>query len=167
MNGKRLMKVMCLVTVCAALAPASLGQKQSRRRSPSHRVRHSAKRQQQHDTSNKAGTQLTRLVTQLRSQGVKAARTGEVSQPFFSVKGQGINVNGENVQVFVYANESAAEAEAKLVSPTGGSVGTNMMSWMAPPHFYRKGELIALYVGREQAVVDALAAVLGPQFAGR
>jgi hypothetical protein len=106
-------------------------------------------------------------MTQLRGQGVKAERAGEVSQPFFSVKGQGINVNGENVQVFFYESPGVAEAEAKLVSPDGGSVGTNMMSWMAPPHFYRKGELIALYVGREQAVVDALVAVLGPQFAGR
>jgi hypothetical protein len=167
MNGKRLMKFMCLVMLCVALAPASFGQKESRRRTRWHGVRHDAKSQKRHTTSNKADARLTGLMTQLRGQGVTAERAGEVSQPFFSVKGQGVNVNGKNVQIFVYASSGAAEAEAKLVSSDGGSVGTNMMSWMAPPHFYRKGELIALYVGREQAIVNALMAVLGPQFAGR
>jgi hypothetical protein len=167
MNGKRLMSFMCLMTLCFTLAPISFGQREGRRRTPRHRVRHGAKSQQRHVTSNKADARLTGLMTQLRGQGVKAERAGEISQPFFSVKGQGISVNGENVQVFIYASPGAAEAEAKLISPDGGSVGTNMMSWMAPPHFYRKGELIALYVGREQAVVDALVAILGPQFAGR
>jgi hypothetical protein len=160
------MKFMCLMALCVALAPASLGQKEGRRRQPRYRVRHNAKSQQRQATPHKAEAQLTALITRMRGQGVKAERAGEISQPFFSVKGQEINVNGENVQVFVYANASAAEAEAKLVSPDGGSVGTNMMSWMAPPHFYRKGELIALYIGREQAVMDALVTVLGPQFAG-
>jgi hypothetical protein len=169
MNIKRLMTFMCLVALCAALAPASFGQKEGqRRRQPRHRVRNNAKSQQQrHVTSNKADARLTDLMTQLRGEGVKVERAGEVSQPFFSVKGRGINVNGENVQVFIYRSPVAAEAEAKLVSPDGGSVGTSMMSWIAPPHFYRKGELIALYVGGEQAVMDALVTVLGPQFAGR
>ena len=167
MNLKRLTSFMCLVALCAALAPASFGQKESRRHPPRHRVRHGTKSQPRQVTSNKANARLTGLMTQLRGQGVEAERAGEISQPFFSVKGQGISVNGENVQVFIYASPSVAEADAKLVSPDGGSVGTNMMSWMAPPHFYRKGELIALYVGQDQAVVDALVAVLGAQFAGR
>ena len=94
------------------------------------------------------------------------SRAGAVSQPFFSAKGRAISVNGENVQVFVYASQGTAEAEAKRVSPDGASVGTSMMSWMAPPHFYRKGNLIVLYVGRDEAVLRALTTVLGPQFAG-
>ncbi|MCA1566001.1 MAG: hypothetical protein LC803_10265 [Acidobacteria bacterium] len=163
MNKKRLLAFICLATFCAALVPASLAQRDDRRRPPRHR----SKSQQRRITSNKADARITELMTQLRGQKVKAERAGKISQPFFSVEGQGINVNGENVQVFVYASESAAKAEAIRVSPDGGSVGTSMMSWMAPPHFYRKGELIVLYVGSEQAVIDALVAVLGAQFAGR
>ncbi len=163
MIGKRLLTLICLATLLAAAVPAAPGQKDGRRRpAPTRRAK-----SQRRTTSNKADARLTGLIAQLRGQGLKAERAGDISQPFFSVKGRGISVNGENVQVFVYASESAAEAEAKLVSPDGGSVGTSMMSWMAPPHFYRKGELIALYVGREQAVIDALVAILGPQFAGR
>jgi hypothetical protein len=166
MNGMRLLTLICLAMLCAAAgtAAAAPGQKDSRRRPPQTRR---AKSQRRHVTSDKADARLTDLMMHLRSRGVKAARAGNISQPFFSVKGRGISVNGENVQVFVYASESAAEAEAKLVSPDGTGVGTNLMSWIAPPHFYRKGELIVLYVGGEHSVVDALVAVLGPQFAGR
>lgn len=94
------------------------------------------------------------------------ARAGAVSQPFFSGKGSGLSVNGENVQVFVYAGRGAAETEAKRVSPNGASVGTSMMSSTATPHYFRKGNLIVLYVGLDEAILRAIAAVLGPRFAG-
>jgi hypothetical protein len=36
-----------------------------------------------------------------------------------------------------------------------------------PPHFFKSGRLIVLYVGEESSVLKALEAMLGPQFAGR
>ncbi|MFQ5796181.1 MAG: hypothetical protein ACE5JP_14185 [Candidatus Bipolaricaulia bacterium] len=106
------------------------------------------------------------LIDHLRAAGATVEPTGEVSQPFFSAKGQVITVNGDNVQVFEYADTAAANAEATLVSPDGGSVGTNIMAWVATPHFYKTGRLIVLYVGDHPAVINVLETVLGPQFAG-
>ena len=97
---------------------------------------------------------------------MKVERGGKVSQPFFSVGGPILAVEGEDVQVFRYATARAAEREVGRVSADGSSVGTNMMSWMSTPHFYRKDNLIVLYVGDNAAVLRALAAVLGAQFAG-
>jgi hypothetical protein len=85
------------------------------------------------------------LIDNLRAAGATVEPAGEVSQPFFSVKGQVITVNGGDVQVFEYADAAAADAEAALVSPDGGSVGTSMMSWVAAPHFFKTGKLIVLY----------------------
>lgn len=107
------------------------------------------------------------LVDQLRAAGATVEPAGEVSQPFFAVKGQAINVDGAGVQVFEYADAAAADAEAAGVAPDGGSVGTTMVSWVAPPHFYKSGRLIVLYVGDEAGVMARLDSVLGPQFAGR
>ncbi len=107
------------------------------------------------------------LIDSLRAAGATVEPAGEVSQPFFSVKGQVITVNGGDVQVFEYADAAVADAEAALVSPDGGSVGTSMMSWVAAPHFFKTGKLIVLYVGDSADVTDALEAALGPQFAGR
>jgi hypothetical protein len=41
-----------------------------------------------------------------------------------------------------------------------------MVSWIEAPHFFRSDSLIVLYVGEEDAVVEALKVVLGPQIAG-
>ena len=74
------------------------------------------------------------------------------------------------VQVYEYADEAAAAADAARVSPDGSHFGhppTISVNWAAPPHFHRAGRLIVLYVGSDPAVLRVLEAVLGPQFAGR
>ena len=101
------------------------------------------------------------LVDSLRAAGAIVDPVGEVSQPFFSVGGQVITVDGVDVQVFEYPNAAAAGAEAALISPNASSVGTSMMAWVATPHFYALNRIIVLYVGDNQAVVGALNGVLG------
>jgi hypothetical protein len=103
----------------------------------------------------------------LQSAGVEVELGDPVQQAFFSVPGQIIKVDGADVQVFEYATEQALGTEASQVSKDGSSIGTSMVTWMAPPHFYRSGRLLVLYVGEEDAVIDLLESVLGPQFAGR
>ena len=76
-------------------------------------------------------------------------------------------VNGEDVQAFEFAGEVEADAIAETVSADGGSVGTSMISWIAPPHFYKAGRLIVVYVGSEGGVINILQEIMGSQFAGR
>ncbi len=116
---------------------------------------------------NGPATDYVSLVDNLRQDGATVEPAAEVSQPFFAVNGSIIVVNGEDVQVFEYADAVAAAAEAVLVSSDGSSVGTSMVGWVATPHFYNTGRLIVLYVGDSAAVTDALESALGSQFAGR
>ncbi|NIM93557.1 MAG: hypothetical protein GTO18_07580 [Anaerolineales bacterium] len=39
--------------------------------------------------------------------------------------------------------------------------------WVGAPHFFRSGKLVVLYLGSGESLLNALEAVLGPQFAGR
>lgn len=114
-----------------------------------------------------SSTDYADLVDALREQGVTVESAGTVSQPFFSVEGQAITVNGEQVQVFEFAGTAAASAAAAQVSEDGSSVGTNMITWIGAPHFHQTGRMIVLYVGNQAAVLSALEAVLGEQFAGQ
>ena len=98
--------------------------------------------------------------------GATVGQEGEVEQPFFSVPGQVIIVNGEPVQIFEYSDAAQADAEAAQVAPDGSSIGTTMASWIGPPHFYRAERLIVLYVGENQSVIELIETILGPQFAG-
>ncbi len=112
-------------------------------------------------------TDYVSLIDNLRAAEATVEPAGDISQPFFSVTGNIIVVNGDDVQVFEYEDAATAEAEATLVSSDSSSVGTSMISWVAPPHFYKTEKLIVLYVGESESVTGALEDVLDPQFAGR
>jgi len=112
-------------------------------------------------------TDYDSLVANLRDAGATVQEAGDIAQPFFSVNGKAINVNGEDVQVFEYQDNASAEKEAALVSADGSSIGTNSPFWVAPPHFYKAGIMIVLYVGENTEVMSLIEKALGTQFAGR
>ncbi len=132
-----------------------------------HRHQQKAQPAHPHSSAKTKSSELVRLTEKLRAQGATVSVTREkVSQPFFSVAGRVTNINGESVQVFEYTTNSAAEAAARQVSADGTTIGTSKPTWMAPPHFFKSGTLIVLYVGANQAIVDLLRTTLGNQFAG-
>ncbi len=78
-----------------------------------------------------------------------------------------MTVYGEDLQVFEFASEVEADAVAETVSADASSVGTSMIFWVAPPHFYKAGRLIVIYVGSDSGVINILQEIMGSQFAGR
>lgn len=113
-----------------------------------------------------AGGGVAALAQRLRDAGAEVEDGGAVAQPFFAVPGQLLTVNGAGVQVYAYPSVAMAEADAAKVSPRGDTIGTTSVLWVSPPHFFRDAELLALYIGGDDAVVELLASVLGPRFAG-
>ena len=107
------------------------------------------------------------LVDNLRAQGTNVEPADEISQPFFSVVGNSVLINGENVQVFEYSSAEDAEFEASFVSSDASEIGTSMPLWVGTPHFYLKERIIVLYVGDDTATKELLESILGNQFAGR
>lgn len=115
----------------------------------------------------KTSRELLSLIKKLRLHGARVVLTRErVNQPFFSTPARIMNINGEGVQIFEFTQVSAADKEAMLVSPNGMTIGTSKPSWMAPPHFFRRGRLLVLYLGTDQQILKILHAALGKQFAG-
>lgn len=111
--------------------------------------------------------EVLRLVRDLRAQGATVEVTNNrVPQPFFSVAARIINVNGQGVQIFEYAQVSKAGSEAKRVSSNGMTIGKTRPLWLSTPHFFKKKKLIVLYVGDDQTILRILVSTLGNQFAG-
>lgn len=112
-------------------------------------------------------TDFDSLLQNLRVAGGTVEATGEtIEQPFFSVPARVAKFNDADLQVFEYASEADAAADAALVAPDGRSVGTGMVTWVATPHFYRAGRFIVLYVGDDAATLGMLEGALGEPFAG-
>lgn len=102
----------------------------------------------------------------LVSAGAEVQDDSKIEQPFFSTPGEVILIDGEAFQVFEYPDSDQAAAEAAQVSPDGSSIGTNMVGWIGPPHFFQAGKLIVIYVGENQLLIEQLESILGRQFAG-
>ena len=83
-------------------------------------------------------------------------------------------VNGEHVTIFEYAAPALAEVDASGISADGSTFHTGIgpfgsaaiVDFIAPPHFYKTGRVIALYVGRDAGTLRLLRQVFGPPFAG-
>jgi hypothetical protein len=109
----------------------------------------------------------TSLIDALRAGGATVELGATVEQAFFTAAGQILKVNSKDVQVFEYETAEKMEADAAQIAPDGGAIGTSMVTWVEPPHFFKSGRVLVLYVGEDKAVIDLLKGALGEQFAGR
>lgn len=109
---------------------------------------------------------LASLTAALEAAGATVVSGEPISQPFFSVEGNIIKVNGADVQVFEYESSEAMDLDSSQIAPDGSSNATTMITWIDTPHFYKAGRIIALYVGSDEIVLSLLEGALGSQFAG-
>jgi hypothetical protein len=105
---------------------------------------------------------LEALAESLRASGANVSEAGQVTQPFMSQPSSVLRVNGEDVQVFAYTDEAVAQVDAEALANVLAGRGTMMISWVAPPHGYHAGRLVALYVGSDADTLRLLEDMLGP-----
>jgi hypothetical protein len=106
------------------------------------------------------------LADDFRAAGANVAAGIRLTQPFFSVGGIVLTVNGEDLQVFEYPDEATVQADADAISPDANIINDEELAWIAPPHFYRRGNLMILYIGDDPATLRLTEQVVGEQFAG-
>ncbi|TKB78602.1 MAG: hypothetical protein E8D45_04305 [Nitrospira sp.] len=123
---------------------------------------------QDSDTGKEGGSRMDRaaFVAELKKAGHVVESKGPVVQPFMSIQGLFLGIDGNDVQTFEYASETAAKTEAGKIAPDGSTVGDTRIAWVEPPHFFRKEKLLVLYVGVDRKVRESLEFMLGPQIAG-
>lgn len=78
---------------------------------------------------------------------------------------------GEMISVYIYESDHAMEQDASYISRDGftydkGGVATSI-SWVSYPYFFKKEDIIILYVGENEKIIDTLEEIAGPQFAGQ
>jgi len=116
--------------------------------------------------TNAAPLDAEALIEALAAAGAEVENGGAVEQLFFSVDGQILRVNGQDVQVFEYPDTAARQADSEQISPDGSTIGTTMVTWIDRPNFWAKDVLIVLYVGQDETTVGALTAIMGERLTG-
>lgn len=76
----------------------------------------------------------------------------------------------EHISVYLYENNEKMEEDASYIDSGGASYdnGKNSVkiSWASLPHFYKKDNMIVLYVGQNVDITNALEQIVSVQFAG-
>jgi hypothetical protein len=106
------------------------------------------------------------LVGRLNMQGYEITEAGKIQQPFIPVEGQVINVGNEAVQVYTFEKKEDADRFVAAVSNDASMVEAINVTWSGEPHFYKAGKTVAIYIGENFWIQDAITFVLGRQFAG-
>jgi hypothetical protein len=88
-----------------------------------------------------------------------------LERPPFSVSGSELNVNGEIVQVFRYADVASATADAVMISDLADA-GWQGISWNGSPHIFQAGNIIVFYTGGDEEVLTLLTSAFGTPFIG-
>jgi len=79
-------------------------------------------------------------------------------------------IGSEAIDIYQYDNNESMEEDAGRIDSGGCTYsGSNpkKVSWTKAPHFYKKGNIIVLYVGHDRDIKTHLSEILGNQFAGQ
>lgn len=77
-----------------------------------------------------------------------------------------VKVGKEAVGVHEYGDNAQMEQDAGTIRADGSMIGNTIYEFKSKPHFYKRGNIIASYIGEDKDMVKELERLLGKQFAG-
>lgn len=103
------------------------------------------------------GDGMAGILSGLEAEGVVTMASGAAMQSFLMESGQEFVLSdGQVLQIFEYDSQAGAALDVSRINASGNNV-------FSPPHFYRRGKVIAVYFGNNPVVEQALVNVLGPR----
>jgi len=111
------------------------------------------------------------LAAYLASAGMVLESQGDLQYDWFAPPGRTYALGDDSIVVHAFDSAAAAGAAAATVSADGVTItradGERVsVAWPTPPHMYRLGRLLVVYVGADPEVMHLLTRALGDQFAG-
>lgn len=100
---------------------------------------------------------VRQLIAALQQRGLAPQPLSASQLPWLTAPGQAYrlaeSITKEQLYLHIYASSMAAQANADQIPPTGNN---GVVEWIAPPHFFRCDNVIGVYLGRDQRVLDTL-----------
>jgi len=110
------------------------------------------------------------LITNLEKKNFNVV-VEDVEEDILKGQRKWLTIDGkENISVYLYESNVKMEEDATHIDKVGASYsdGKNdtKINWYSTPHFFKKDNIIVLYVGEDTEIIDALKEIMGIQFAG-
>jgi len=107
----------------------------------------------------------------------------KISEEYLFVDPVRVTIGEESINIYEYESREETEFQKTLIDKDGSGILTLsayehnmideeteispvMITWASYPHFYSKDNLIAFYVGEDEAVLNTLEKIFGKIFAG-
>ncbi|QOY34668.1 hypothetical protein AWH56_018340 [Anaerobacillus isosaccharinicus] len=118
--------------------------------------------------SNRTGQfDFSQLVKQLEEVNMNfTVINNDEMDHFFSVVPKVIQVEGEYILIYEYPSYEDMEREASTIHGDG-NIGNASISYFSTPHYFKKGNIIVQYAGKNELILKYLEGIFGKQFAGR
>ncbi|MGO1470417.1 MAG: hypothetical protein ACTHW2_10390 [Tissierella sp.] len=82
-----------------------------------------------------------------------------------------IKIKGDHIYIYLYEDNEKMEADISNLSEDGFTYSNNekgiTMDWIYPPHYFKKENMVVLYVGEDMEIINALEDILGSKFIGQ
>lgn len=94
----------------------------------------------------------------------------DVEKDFLPTTRKRMIIDKEAIDIYVYNSNKEVENDAKRIDVGGceysdGNKSVNV-SWASYPHFYKKGNIIVQYIGKNEKIISDLKEIFEEQFAG-
>lgn len=115
-------------------------------------------------------TEYEKLILSLENLGFSVVEE-DVGEDILQGQRKWLTINDvENLSVYLYKTSEKMEEDASYIHEGGTSYSNGKnnaeISWVSYPHFYKRGNIIVLYVGENQEIINVLDETIGLQFAG-
>ncbi len=110
------------------------------------------------------------FITKLEDKGYKVDAK-DVDRDILAGKRKWLILNDTyNITIYLYESGEKMEEDASYIDKWGsgynnGKTAINI-SWVSLPHFYKKDNMIVLYVGENTKIIAVIEEIVGEQFAG-
>ncbi len=110
----------------------------------------------------------SQLAAALRAKSLSVSTLGQTSagtNGYLSVGSIDLKVGDDLVKVFEYSNTRQADADASLIDSEGQFGPRLHIGWISAPNFYKHGQIIVLYLGCSNEIVEILNDLMGQAIA--
>lgn len=84
-----------------------------------------------------------------------------VLHPFFRVPGQVVQVNGQDVQVFVYPDPTARKSDTARISADGTLIAGEVVNWPVKPKFASTGNVLTVLLSPDSRIAGRIERAIG------
>lgn len=106
------------------------------------------------------------LINSLKKSNYKIDSATQEKSMFLKGSLTAIKTGTDIISVYEYKDNQQMETDSKTISSDGSRVGNAIVDWTNLPHFYKSGNILVIYVGNNNEMIEALKKLLGKQFAG-